>query len=289
MTLAIATTVFLGYWEYSREFHANPSDLELLVQGLGPAPQQYRIGVVQVAALLRTHLHIAMRHSFALFDFFGAAAAVGVLFRLLIDSVEYGAADETLHWVASAAFAALVLFYLPWSLWYIRPETWTTCASMALLLCCLTRGNGPEWAWLRVLATLLIASVQALVRADAVIVAELGVALSCVLRPAAGLALRRSVQAVTSFTAVLIAAGIQFYLERVVYPHASYGSTPVVQLRLNLTEPGRWLPFFVVIVPYVWFLLVQPARSSDAPPSSLEAATRAWLPGSLLYLGTFLV
>lgn len=289
LALAILTTVFLGYWEYSRESHAHPLDLQLLVQGLGPAPQQYRIGVIQIARILQTHLHLAMWHSFALFDLLTATIAVTILFRLLLRSAQSIAASSLQRWVASATFASLVAFYLPWSLWYIRPETLTTCACMALLLWCLTAGKGRQSVWLRVLITLLVAGVQAMVRADIVIFAELGVAAVCVLRPVTGLALHRFTQAATSTAAVLLAGGVQLYLEHVVYPHASYGSTPVFQGRLNLTQPGRWLPFVVVMLPYAWFLRQRAAWADRDAVTHLEIATRVWLPGSLLYLGAFLV
>ena len=261
----------------------------MLVRGLGPAPQQYRIGVVQVAAALRSHLHLAMRHSFALVDLLTATLAIAVLFRLLVRSELYGAAGTAARWAACGAFTALVAFYLPWSLWYIRPETWTTTASIALLLWCLTRETGQRGAWVRVAATLAIALVQAVVRADVVILMELGVFLVCLLRPATSLALRRWVQAATSLAAALLAGGVQLYLSHVVYPQASYGSTPVWQWRLNLLEPGRWLPFVVVMVPYAWFVRRGTQKVEGAPLSSVEIASRAMLPGSLMYLGVFLV
>ena len=261
----------------------------MLVRGLGPAPQQYRIGVVHAAAVLREHFHLAMRHSFATFDFVGSVLAVGVLFRLLVRSELYLQAGTALRWVACGSFAALVALYLPWSLWYLRPETLTTTASAALLLWCLTGGGARSTGVLRVAGTLLVSFVQALVRADIVITMELGVLLVCVLSPAARFALGRWVQATTSLAAVVIAGSVQFYLMRVVYPHASYGSTPVLEWKLNLTEPGRWLPFFVVMVPYAWFLWRQTRGTAGEALSSLEVASRAILPGSLMYLGLFVV
>src|ERR1035437_2981045 len=89
-------------------------------------------------------------------------------------------------------------------------------------------------------------------RADVAVALHLGIFLLCLTRAGNGFSLPRGVQAVTSVLAVLIAGGVQFYLMHVVYPHATYGATPVFQIALTLTQPLRWIPFALFMLPWAW-------------------------------------
>jgi hypothetical protein len=83
---------------------------------------------------------------------------------------------------------------------------------------------------------------------------------------------------------VLIAVGIQFYLMHVVYPHAGYGSTPVIELKLNLVEPLRWVPFALFLLPWAWLAATLARRRATAEAPGLALAI-----GSAVYLAMWFV
>ena len=278
-------TCFLNYWEYSKAFHSDPDIFNVFLRGGGNAPQQYRVGVIQLANLMSQHSRLGLRHGIALIDCISAFVAVFVLFSLLRRALLARAASRQTQWIAYGAYLFLVQFYFSWMFWYQRPETFTTAASAALLLWLLTPhpalSSGARFPLL-LAGTALVAFVQGLVRADVVIALETGVVLVCLLTPAEGLGLPRWAQAGASVVAILLAGGVQFYLMRVVYPHASYGDIPIFQLKLNVTDTLRLVPFFLFMTPYFWLL----RRWSKSSPegSLLPRPSVALLPGSILFL-----
>ena len=284
--VVLISTSFLNYWEYSKAFHSNPDIFNLFLRGGGNAPQQYRVGVIQLASVMSQHSRLGLRHGIALIDCISAFVAVFVLFSLLQRALLARAASRQTQWIAYGAYLFLVQFYFSWMLWYQRPETFTTAASAALLLWLLTphpalssRARVP----LLLTATALVAFVQGLVRADVVVALEAGVVLVCLVTPAEGLALPRWFQAATSAVAVLVAGGVQFYLMRVVYPNVTYGDIPMFQLKMNVTDTLRLVPFFLFMTPYFW--LLRRWSKSSARGSLLNRPSVALLPGSILFLG----
>jgi hypothetical protein len=126
---------------------------------------------------------------------------------------------------------------------------------------------------------LALAAMQGFIRPDVVFALHLGVLPVCLTKASNGFALPRGVQAATSVAAILIAGGIQFYLMHVVYPHASYGATPLFQLLLNLTHPLRWIPFALFMLPAVWVI-----KTIARGCSSAKAPDVALLAGSAIYV-----
>ena len=278
-------TCFLNYWEYSKAFHSDPDIFNLFLRGGGNAPQQYRVGVIQLANLMSQHSRLGVRHGIALIDCISAFLAVFLLFSLLQRALMARAASRQTQWITYGSYLFLVQLYCSWMFWYQRPETFTTAASAALLLWLLTPHPGLSSRArypLLLAGTVLIAFAQGLVRADVVITLQAGVLLICLFTPGEGLALPRWMQAGTSLLAILIAGGVQLYLMRVVYPNAKYGDIPIFQLKLNVTDTLRLVPFFLFMTPYFWLL----RQWSKRPPkrSLLDRPSIALLPGSILFL-----
>jgi hypothetical protein len=94
------------------------------------------------------------------------------------------------------------------------------------------------------------------------------------------MSLPRRVQILVSVFAMLIAAGIQYYLAKIVYPEATYGDTPVFQLLLQFKEARRLIPFAVFIPPYVWLI-----RTLIRRKVRLEGPSAAIVLGSVIYMG----
>jgi hypothetical protein len=282
LAFVVGSTIFADYWEYSRTFHGNPQTWMDVIQGTADAPQQYRIGVPWVADFLRRHGHMGLRHGFALVDLFCAAVAVYLLLSVFERSQTYRAAGETARWFGAAAFVFLVQFYFAWITWYQRPETMASAAVLAATLWLLTVPlRLPKAASIMVTSggMLVLAAMQGFIRPDVIVAAHLGILVVCMTRMGSGFPLSRAVQAATSVLAVLIAGGIQFYLMHVVYPHAGYGTTPVFELGLNLTQPLGMVPFVLFMLPWGWLVMTLARRHATA-----EAPGMALVTGSAIYV-----
>ncbi len=282
LLLVTLSTVYLGYWEYSRASYQDPDVFNQFLRGEGNAPQQYRIGVLQAADMLRRALHLNLRHTLTLIDLAAALSAVLLLFSCLQAMSAYREASLSAKGFACAVYVILVQFYFGWASWFQRPETFTTSLSIALLLWLLTprRRQEKSTSWLLILfATVGVALLQAMVRADVVITMEAGIVLLCLLDRVRGLALPRWPLATVSLIALTVAAATQIYIMRVVYPHATYGDVQMVQLKLNFLNPIAFIPFSLFMLPYAYLL-----RHLWTSSLALDRSSVMLVPGSLLFL-----
>jgi hypothetical protein len=273
--------------EYGLEFHKNPNAWMDVVSGTANAPAQYRIGVVDTAAFLARHGHLALGHVFTVLDVLSALIAVFVLFWVFGRSVVYQRAGLTAQWFGAACFLVLMQFYLGWVIWYQRPETLPTAAMLAVALALLVvRLPLPHrmGTVLAVAGLLLLAVAQGYVRADVALALHVGVLLVCFTSAGSDFVLGRWVQAGTSLVAVVLAAGIQYDLMRRVFPQATYGDTPVFQLLLNLRAPSTQLPFFLFLVPFGWTAVTLMRRRYR-----VSAAGAGVFAGAVIFMGMWLL
>jgi hypothetical protein len=273
--------------EYGREFHQNPNAWMDVVAGTADAPAQYRIGVVDTASFLARHGHLALGHVFTVLDVLSGLAAVFVLFWIFGRSMVYRRAGLTAQWFGAASFLILMQFYLSWVIWYQRPETLPTAAMLAVALVLLAvrlplrNTLGTVGA---VGGMLLLAVAQGYVRADVALALHAGILLVCFTPLGNCFALGRRVQAGTSLVAMMLAGGIQYDLMRRVFPHASYGDTPVLQLFLNLQAPSTQLPFFLFLVPFGWTAVMLMRRRYR-----VDSAGAGVFAGAVIFMGMWLV
>ena len=265
--LLVASFTFLDYWTYSTDHRLHPGNYEMLIQGTAPAPAQYRIGVAFAAQGLRKVTHLGFRHLFAIFDFLFAIGAACLLRAVLAGSRAFRAAPPASRWLRLLVFLLLFSFYLGWTAWYQRPET-LACAlyvAASLYLLCCVRSRPVMVAGLLVLAAL-----QGVVRADVAILFHFGLFLYVLVRGSNGFPATRGALLVTSFLGCLIPTAILYILIHKVFPHATYGSTPVFQLLLNL-HPSMLAPFVLFIVPVAYTYKRALARFSslEGPQSAL--------------------
>jgi hypothetical protein len=269
LLLAVFSSIFLNYWEYSREFHANPDIWASTLRGATAAPAQYRIGVLKAAEFLTLHTPLAMRHALTLIDLAALLVAAFVLRALLIRSSTWLSASLPTQWFGAAAFVLLLEYSLAWLTWYQRPETLTIAALLALSLWLSTYGlpiAGAAGNILTSLCLIALGLLQGLTRADVGVTFHLGVALICLspfYKSRTGV-LPRFAQCAASLLAAAAAAGAQIYIMRIVYPHATYGSTPIFQLPLNYTDHIRIVPFALFIIPSLW-VAIQIVRRRFGP------------------------
>lgn len=281
LAVVVGSSIFADYWEYSRQYHANPGIWTDIVRGTADAPQQYRIGVPKAADFIARHAHLGLRHALTLVDLLSAAAAAILLYLLFERSDTYRRASNAVRWMGAAAFLFLLHLYLSWITWYQRPETLASaCTLAATLVLASSRFPGVSTAGRssRALGILALAAIQGLIRADVAFAAHIGIVLACVVGRGQGLALGRKLQAATSAIALLLAGGIQFYLMHVVYPHATYGRSPVIEVKENLTNPVGIATFVLFMIPCAW-LASRVATTRKLP----DAANFGLLLGSAVY------
>lgn len=282
LLVIVLSSIFLDFWEYSRAYYRDPRVYTDVLLGTAPAPNQYRVGVIRLADFMGRHLHAGLRHGMALLDLVSLIVALLVLLSVLQRSASYRNASNTSRWLGSAVLVVLVQFYLAWITWYQRPETLPTAALVALSLGLLSWRPplGKVAAAVTIaFCTFAVVLAQSLVRADIAFTLHLGILLVCLTPAGSGVSLPRGTQAVISLLAVLLAGGVQFYMMHVAYPHATYGDTPVFQLKLNLTDHLRIVPFVLFLIPYGWSVVKVASRRFQ-----VEAGSLGLLAGSLLFL-----
>ena len=244
------------YWLYSAVDRYQHGYWMPFVNGVGLAPEQYRIGVKLAAWWMVRHLGLGFRHGFALMDLIGTLTAVYLLYGLLERRPRVQAARLELKWFASAAFLALLSFYLAWVGSYFRPETLPTVGLTAVMLWLWSSWERMSSGTLRgvwIVIGLIAASVlQAWIRADVVLALNAGMLLGYLLRKGAAGLQHRSWQILTALLCVGIGAATQLYIMKVKYPQASYGSTPIFMVRHDLKQPLMFPPFLCFMVPIAW-------------------------------------
>jgi hypothetical protein len=273
--------------EYGREFRQNPNAWMDVVAGMANAPAQYRIGVVDTASILARYGHLQLGHVLTLLDVLSGLITVFLLFWVLRRSAVYRKAGQSAQWFGAASFLVLTQFYLGWVIWYQRPETLPTAAMLAVALALLTvKLPLPDRVGtvVAIAGLLLLAVAQGYVRADVALALHAGIFLVCFTSVGNSFALGRQIQAGTSLVAIVVVAGIQYDLMRRVFPHASYGDTPVFQLLQNLQAPTTQLPFFLFLVPFGWTVAMVVRRRYQATSAGLGVFA-----GAIIFLGMWLM
>ena len=269
---------FLDYWNYSRTWHeGGGTEWDALLAGRGFAPAQYRIGVMRVAALLASLTHTHVRHMFAVIDCVCLGTSLLLLFRLLMRSGAFAAAERTGRWLQASLGLGCVLLYLLWSFWYQKPET---CATLLLLVLSAVAARGRRTAAAGP-ALVVLAALGATVRADAMVAFHAGFLMTCLLAQGDDLPLGRRFQIVASAASLLAAVGVEYCIVHVLYPHAPR-EVSAFQLLTNLKTPADYLVLVVSLFPW-WLTLRLAARRWRA----LDGWSLALLAGSAAHFALF--
>jgi hypothetical protein len=275
-----AAWTFLDYWNYNRMNRDDPAEWPSLLAGHGLAPAQYRVGVLRLGALLARIAHLQLRHAFAAVDFIGLLVGLGTVLLLLTRSVAWRRLGGTAQWVLALGCLALFQFYLPWTFWFQKPETMATFAVLALSAAAAQTGSG-RYRVTMAAAMLLLAAAGATVRADAVVALHTGLLLACLLPGASGFRLGRWPQAAASVACIGVAAAVQLYIERVLYP-AAQRNVAAFQLLANLHSLNGYLALALGLTPW-WLTLWLGMRSWTA----LDGWSRGLLLGSVMHFALF--
>lgn len=258
-TRALLLAAVLGlcdqnYWQYSNVDHYFKGYWLPFVHGTGGAPEQYRIGVKMAAWWLVRHFPSwDFRYGFTLMDIIASTVGVLLIYDLLLRRPVIRRASTAVQWFASAGFALLVCYYIGWVGFFIRPETLPSFGLTACMAWLWTRrADERSHSTLTIFGLLVCAATQAWIRADLPCALNAGMFLVSVTRGERGLSISRRAAVVTSVACVVVAAGIQLYIMRVLYPHARYGSIPVFMVTHDLHQPLTFPPFLIFILPLIW-------------------------------------
>jgi hypothetical protein len=269
-----------SYWQYSEVDHFIKSYWMPFIRGTGPAPEQYRIGVKMAAWWLVDHLSWGFRYGYTLMDVMASTVGVLLVYDLLLRRQIIRTASAASQWFASAGFALLVCYYMAWVGFYFRPETLPSFGLTAAMVWLWTyRTNQRSGTSLIVCGLVVCAAAQAWIRADIPCALDAGMLLVSLTRTGEGLSIPRRAALVTSALCIAIALGTQLYIMRVLYPHASYGNTPIFMVTRDLRQPLTFPPFLIFVVPLVW-TAVQAWRQRSA----LDTSSRGLLFGSGIYV-----
>lgn len=274
-----------SYWQYSDIDHYFKGYWMPFVHGTGAAPEQYRIGVKMVAWWLVEHLSWEFRYGFTLMDVIASVAGALLVYDLLLRRPAIRESSTAFRWFGSAGFVLLVCYYMAWVGFFFRPET---LPSFGLTACM-------AWLWthrrdegggtvLTICGLVVAAAAQAWIRADVPCALNAGILLASLIGAGPGLSISRRASIVTSAACVAVAAGTQFYIMRVLYPHASYGNIPVFMVTHDLHQPLTYPPFLIFVLPLVW-TAVQAWRQR----AGLDTGSRGLLLGAAIYLVLWIV
>jgi len=242
----------------------------MLASGQGDAPAQYRVAAIYTARFLSglVHGHLAYRHFFAIFDFIAALCSLLLVTNLLYRSKRYCASSETSRILRVMVLMGLSFYYLTWSMWYQRPETWLSVlfVTASLFVISVVRSASVAVPVLVVLAT-----IQGFVRADVAILFHFGLLLFLIARGSKHFPAGRLALLFTSCLSGVVSTGILWILMHKIFPHATYGKTKVFQLIANMS-PNQFVPFLIFFVPTAYTYVR--TRTSETNDSAPEQALR---------------
>jgi hypothetical protein len=270
-----------SYWQYSNVDHYWPTYWLPFVHGTGQAPEQYRVGIKLAAWWLVQHFHWGFRHGFVLMDVVALVAAVLLTYNLLERRPAIREAGVGLQWFAAAAVFALAAYYLGWVGSFLRPETLPSVGLTVVMAWLWNVRAKPRYGGhiATACALILVSAAQAWIRADIPCALNAGILLVSLTTSGRQFSLPKRLATVISFLCVAVAAGTQLYMMRVLYPHASYGSTPVFMVTRELHHWLELPPFLVFMLPVAW-TGVQAWRRR----ATLDGPSRGLLVGAAIYL-----
>ena len=268
-----------GYWVYSREEAAGGIGPYLdFAHGIGPAPFQYRVGVLKTAYALYSFLHIPFRYSFAMLDTAASAIAVLLGYELLRRTAVFRRARIVTQWLGSSAYIALVLYALAWQDSYKKNET-EPAAALVMLTLALWFGDdrrSPDHTARRTgrniltaFAILCLTLLTSLLRADLALCLNLGMFAAAWIRIRGPLALPRTLALATAACGATLAVVMQALLIKVFFPHARHYDSAVFMLPHDIGHPTEVAQFLVYLVPPVWTALEVRRRRFTADAASL--------------------
>ncbi len=259
--MLVAAFTFRGYWDYSTAQRLDPQGWDTLANGMGDAPAQYRVAVIDTAKHLikLSHGHLSYRHFFALFDFIASLCSCLLIRGILLRTPSFVQADKLSQYLRLALLLGLTSYYLYWSLWYQRPETWACTLYVALSFYLLSAVRSPGLVFFGLVG---LSIVQGFVRADVAILFHFALFLYVLLRGTSGFLVGKGVLLPASILSGIFSTAILWVLIHKIFPNAVYGGDKKVFELLTNLGPGQLVPFLIFIAPTVYTYLNDKAEGA---------------------------
>jgi hypothetical protein len=287
LVLFLVGTCSRGYGFYAQSLRGGGAEWDGVLQGTATAPEQYRVGVVYTAAWLGHLLHLRLSQAFGILDLAGSLLCALLLYRLLEQKEIYRTAPLLLQWFGSISFLALTIYYIDWSSWYQKVATLPTAGGVALMVWLWTR-NGERGSMAKqsglAVVFFLLALAQAFVRADVMLMICAGIFVASLFRWSPDLSMSRPLALVASALTAIAVLGVQLYLMKVRYPHATYAGVPVFMLKHDYKRLNEWATWYIFLAPFLWT-----AGRTFRRKFHVEGAGAAFLLAGLGYILVWLV
>jgi hypothetical protein len=229
----------------------------LMLGGKLSAPDQYRIAMAYLPHLIELHSGLKPNQSIPLIEFVCYALALTLLYMLFRSSPHVVHGKPPSRIVLLGFFLAALQFPVLWIFPRERPETLPTPFYRAAIVFVIVQRSRLRFVFVCLLATLLSIG-QAFMRADVPVAVGAAILLAAVI----SLPLRRPRSHIVTLGILCIAAGagVQLYLQHVLFPQATYPpNVPKIQLLANLNPifPPAHIPFFLTaLLPFIVSLLL---------------------------------
>jgi hypothetical protein len=241
------------------------------------APEAYRVAIPALGRFLLRAFHLEDPSVVAAgLDFIFASSALYLFYRVAVDGLPIAGAKVRDRMLVVGLLLAFFQFPIAWIVPWQRPETLPSALFLAVALFCLVRARrSGVWTVLVLAST----GVQAFVRTDVPFVFGIALVVMSFWGETLSEFGSRSANLAKGVCIVLIAGGVQAYLQFIRYPHLHYWpGTKVVQLLGNL-QLHNLSNFTIAALP---FLLL--AVSLMVKRVHLEAVDALVAASSALYL-----
>jgi hypothetical protein len=231
--------------------------VQMMLGGKVFAPDQYRIAMAFLPRFIELHTGLRPNQSIPFIEFAAYALALTLLYMLFRSSPHVVHGKPPSRVILLGFFLAALQFPVLWIFPWERPETLPTAFYLAAIVFVIVQRSRLHFVFVCFLATLLSLG-QAFMRADV----PVAVGVAILIAAAASVPLRRPRfhLVILGVLCVAAGAGVQFYLQHVLFPQATYPpNVPRIQLLANLNPifPPAHIPFFLTgLLPFIVALVL---------------------------------
>jgi hypothetical protein len=285
--LGIFIFLDIGWMFFDRiayHFHNIDITYSTILAGVGCAPEQYRIGLLELASIIHNHTPLSFQQVILASDFLCACATSVVLLLLLLRLAARDLIDQRRISLAAALLALLMVVNLHWTFYRVRPETLPGVLFVCLsiyLFDLLASARTLRSSTILVVSLTVLAIGQSFCRADLPVCLAAGEFFFALFFIPLELRSRRPAFLLAGLLTGICSVLIQLYLMKVRYPNSHYCG-PVYTLKDNLASFSIFVSTVFLIPTFVG------AVALLKHPRYLGSTGRALLIASPLHLIIFL-
>lgn len=234
------------------------------------APEAYRIGIPNFTRWMNIafHFHDGTMAG-AIIDFLCSFCALSIFCFFAIEGLSATREKVATRIATLAAFLAFIQFPIGFVFFHQRGETLPTTLFIALALLCLSKAKDSGlWLILLYLAT----ACQSFMQADVPFIFGVAVVLLSLFRSPLATFGSRAANLLRGMGVLLVAGGIQAYLQFIRFPDKHYGPEHAVVFKLNLNPTPLGL-FVLALLPFALIVVLLIRRTMSLTPAEAIALT----------------